>query len=117
LGPEKSGHLTEVSDKTEFRLANGKSNWPLLTGGRYSQVVIKSGLTVHNFNLICFDFNFLTVISYPILIKTSKLPHFGIFCIGQSAPTTQPLIVSNSLVKNEWLLFLEKDCQNKVNLI
>jgi hypothetical protein len=35
LGPEKSGRLTEVSDKTEIyrRLVVDDSNWPLLTGG------------------------------------------------------------------------------------
>ena len=25
-----------------------ETNWPLLTGGRYSQVVVKSGLIVHS---------------------------------------------------------------------
>jgi hypothetical protein len=29
-----------------FRLVVDESNWPLLTGGRYSQVVVKAGLTV-----------------------------------------------------------------------
>ncbi len=32
--------------KLRFRLAVDGSNWPLLTGGRCSQVVVKSGLTV-----------------------------------------------------------------------
>ena len=32
--------------KLRFRLVVGDSNWPLLTGGRCSQVVVKSGLTV-----------------------------------------------------------------------
>jgi hypothetical protein len=44
LGPEKSGRLIEVPDKTE--IVDG-SNWSLLTGGRYSQVAVKSGLTVY----------------------------------------------------------------------
>jgi hypothetical protein len=57
LGPEKSGRLTEVYDKPRFRLAVYGSNWPLLTGGRCSQVVVKSGLTVYlnlliNFRII-----------------------------------------------------------------
>jgi hypothetical protein len=29
-----------------------ETNWPLLTGGCYSQVVVKSGLTVQSFKLI-----------------------------------------------------------------
>ncbi len=33
--------------KLRFRLAVYGSNWPLLTGGRCSQVVVKSGLTVY----------------------------------------------------------------------
>jgi hypothetical protein len=32
--------------KLRFRLAVDDSNWPLLTGGRCSQVVVRSGLTV-----------------------------------------------------------------------
>jgi hypothetical protein len=32
--------------KLRFKLAVLVSNWPLLTGGRYSQVVVNSGLTV-----------------------------------------------------------------------
>ncbi len=39
--------------KLRFRLVVDDSNWPLLTGGRYSQVAVKSGLTVlliKNFN-------------------------------------------------------------------
>jgi hypothetical protein len=32
--------------KLRFRLVVDGSNWPLLTGGRCSQVVVKSGLTV-----------------------------------------------------------------------
>jgi hypothetical protein len=46
LAPEKSGRLTEVLIKLRFRKAIDGSNWPLLTGGRCSQVVVKSGLTV-----------------------------------------------------------------------
>jgi hypothetical protein len=45
LGPEKSGRLKKGPDK-RFKLAVDVSNWPLLTGGRYSQVVVNSGLTV-----------------------------------------------------------------------
>ncbi len=33
--------------KLRFRLVVEDSNWPLLTGGRCSQVVIKSGLTLY----------------------------------------------------------------------
>jgi hypothetical protein len=36
--------------KLRFRLAVDGSNWPLLTGGRCSQVVVKSGLTVFFFS-------------------------------------------------------------------
>jgi hypothetical protein len=32
--------------KLRFRLAVDDSNWPLLTGGRCSQVVVRSGLIV-----------------------------------------------------------------------
>jgi hypothetical protein len=32
--------------KLRFRLVVDDSNWPLLTGGRCSHVVVKSGLTV-----------------------------------------------------------------------
>ncbi len=32
-----------------FRLAVNEPNWPLLTGGRCSEVVVKAGLTVHTF--------------------------------------------------------------------
>ncbi len=35
--------------KLRFYLAVGVYNWPLLTGGRYSQVVVNSGLTVISF--------------------------------------------------------------------
>jgi hypothetical protein len=28
------------------------SNWPLLTGGHYSEVVVRTGLTVQNFELV-----------------------------------------------------------------
>jgi hypothetical protein len=31
-----------------LRLVVNETNWPLLTGGRYSQVVIKLGLIVHS---------------------------------------------------------------------
>ncbi len=40
--------------KLRFRLVINEINWPLLTGGRYSKVVIKSGVTV----LIICSFNF-----------------------------------------------------------
>jgi hypothetical protein len=30
-----------------FRLVIDEQNWPLLTGGRCSEVVVKAGLTVH----------------------------------------------------------------------
>jgi hypothetical protein len=38
--------------KLRFRLAVDDSNWPLLTGGRCSQVVVRSGLTVFDFFLV-----------------------------------------------------------------
>ncbi len=34
--------------KLRFRLVVDDSNWPLLTGGRYSEVVIRTGLTVYH---------------------------------------------------------------------
>jgi hypothetical protein len=35
-----------------FRLVVDDSSWPLLTGGRCSQVVVKSGLTVYGSKFI-----------------------------------------------------------------
>jgi hypothetical protein len=52
LGPEKSGRLREVPDKNEILTGVVESNWPLLTGGRYSQVVVKSGLNAHKIILV-----------------------------------------------------------------
>jgi hypothetical protein len=46
LGPEKSGRLTGCLIKLKFRLDVDDSKWPLFTGGRCSQVAVKSGLTV-----------------------------------------------------------------------
>jgi hypothetical protein len=42
-----------------FRLVVDDSNWPLLTGGRYSEVVVRTGLTVFDkviFNEASFSF-------------------------------------------------------------
>jgi hypothetical protein len=44
--------LKEVPDKIRFRLVVNDSNWPLLAGGRYSQVVVKTGLTVLSKNIL-----------------------------------------------------------------
>jgi hypothetical protein len=41
LGPEKSGRLKKGPNKSD------EPNWPLLTGGRCSEVVVKTGLTVY----------------------------------------------------------------------
>jgi len=46
LGPEKSGRLKEEPHEKKFRLVVNESNWPLLTGGCCSEVVIKAGLPV-----------------------------------------------------------------------
>jgi hypothetical protein len=43
---KKSGRLKEVPDKLRFRLVVDESNQLLLTGGHYSEVVVKAGLTV-----------------------------------------------------------------------
>ncbi len=48
MGPETSGRLKEVPDKIEIlTIVFDESNWLLFTGGGYSQVVAKSGLTVY----------------------------------------------------------------------
>jgi hypothetical protein len=52
--------------KLRFRLVVGESNWPLLTGGRYSQVVVKSGLTVLVFKKL--NNNFGTILAFTLLI-------------------------------------------------
>ncbi len=44
---KKVAVLQRCMMKLRFRLAVDDSNWPLLTGGHCSQVVVKSGLTVH----------------------------------------------------------------------
>jgi hypothetical protein len=48
LGPEKRGRYAEGYMKkiSGFRLVVMASDWPLLTGGRYSEVVVRTGLTV-----------------------------------------------------------------------
>ena len=46
LGAEKCGHLKEGLIKVRYRLVVNESNQPLLAGGHYSEVVVKSGLTV-----------------------------------------------------------------------
>ena len=43
LGPEKR---KRGMIKVRFRLVIEESNWPLLTGGRCSEVVVKASLTV-----------------------------------------------------------------------
>jgi hypothetical protein len=40
LGPEKSGRLKEELHKKKFRLVVDESNWLLLTGGCFSEVVV-----------------------------------------------------------------------------
>ncbi len=49
LGPEKVSVWKRCLIKLRFRLVIDETNWLLFTGGRYSQVVIKSGLTVSTF--------------------------------------------------------------------
>jgi len=48
LGPDKRGCYVEVDMKkvSGFRLAVRAADWPLLTGGRYSEVAVTTGLTV-----------------------------------------------------------------------
>ena len=50
LGPDKRGRYAEVYTKRSvvggFRLAVRAADWTLLTGGRYSEVVVRTGLTV-----------------------------------------------------------------------
>jgi hypothetical protein len=47
LGPEKSVRLKKGPDKSEFpSWIVDESNWPLLTGGRFSELVVKACLTV-----------------------------------------------------------------------
>jgi hypothetical protein len=56
--------------KLRFRLAVDDSNWPLLTGGRCSQLVVKSGLTVRFYNYV-FTSTFLQACFYKdVLIST-----------------------------------------------
>ena len=40
-------------------------DWQLFTGGRYSEVVVKTGLTVPNLILIAFIFNFFKFVPPP----------------------------------------------------
>ena len=47
LGPEKVAVWKRGLIKVRFRLVIDEQNWPLLTGGRCSEVVVKAGLTVH----------------------------------------------------------------------
>jgi hypothetical protein len=49
---KKSGRLKEVPDKLRFRLVVDESNQLLLTGGHYSEVVVKAGLTVQYNGLV-----------------------------------------------------------------
>ncbi len=57
--------------KLRFRLAVDDSNWPLLTGGRCSQVVVKSGLTV------LFKLEFISDFCFPL--KYTGFYHGNIF--------------------------------------
>jgi hypothetical protein len=42
----------KISVVISFRLVVKVSNWPLLlTGGRYSEVVVRTGLTVHTLGI------------------------------------------------------------------
>jgi hypothetical protein len=54
--------------KLRFRLVVDDSNWPLLTGGRCSQVVVKSGLTVF-FNLSTISTNVYNEVKINIILK------------------------------------------------
>jgi hypothetical protein len=45
--------------KVGFKLAVRAADWPLLTGGRYSEVAVRTGLTVH---VICILF-FINLLS------------------------------------------------------
>ncbi len=56
LGTEKRGRYAEGYMKKDqwsvgFRLAVRATEWPLLTGGRYSELAVRTGLTVHIFYL------------------------------------------------------------------
>jgi hypothetical protein len=53
LGPQKSGRCTELAGLYRFfqlklvlKVAWPDLGWPLLTGGRYSEVAVNTGLTV-----------------------------------------------------------------------
>jgi hypothetical protein len=51
LRPEKRGRYAEGYMKKDqrsvgFRLAGRAADWPLLTGGHYSEVAVRTGLTV-----------------------------------------------------------------------
>jgi hypothetical protein len=53
LGPQKSGRCTELAGLYRFfqlklvlKVAWPDLGWPLLTGGRYSEVAVITGLTV-----------------------------------------------------------------------
>jgi hypothetical protein len=54
-----------LSKKVSFRLAVMASDWPLLTGGRCWQVVVRSGLTVF-LNMILFHLKPLFYIFYSL---------------------------------------------------
>jgi hypothetical protein len=41
----------KISVVISFRLVVKASNWPLLMGGRYSEVVVRTGLTVHTLGI------------------------------------------------------------------
>jgi hypothetical protein len=43
---KKVAVLKRLLIKLKFRLVVDDSNWPLLTGDRYSEVVVKTGLTI-----------------------------------------------------------------------
>jgi hypothetical protein len=58
-----------------FRLVANKTNWPLLTGGRYSKVIVKSGLTVI---ILIIQFIIFTV-NNRILGKTSDSRQISLY--------------------------------------
>jgi hypothetical protein len=69
LGPEKSCRLKEVPDKTEI------SNWPLLTGGRYSQVVVNSSLNVLYYYIVGLGTGGVAAVVVGDLAVAVVLPH------------------------------------------
>jgi hypothetical protein len=44
------------------------ADWPLLTGGRYSEVVVRTGLTVHVFMKCVAQFTLLAILKYQTFV-------------------------------------------------